>query len=261
MTTPTPALNLAPRLLQEWRSHFARQRPAVAQVRNADVAELHIYGVIGSSWWEEGITAGGIKEKLEAFSGASRLNIFINSPGGSVYEADAIYSQLERWKGEKVAYIDGLAASAASYIALAADRVVTAKHGKWLIHNASTVVVDVFTAASLRTFAERTAGELDKYSASIAELYVAKTGKAAADVLAQMDRDELMTAQEALDFGLTDSIATFAEDNAPAAAPAEEASRASEAAALAVRARLDAFRATQSLRKPKTNAAPDRKAP
>jgi ATP-dependent Clp protease, protease subunit len=250
--------NLGPRLIQEWRANIAHQRPVLAQVRNEGVAELHIYGVIGSSWFDEGITADSIKQKLEGFAGASRLNIFINSPGGSVYEADAIYSQIERWKGEKVAYIDGIAASAASYIALAADRVVTAKHAKWLIHNASTVVFDAFSAASLRTFAERTAAELDKYSAAIAEIYVAKTGKKAADVLAQMDRDELMTAAEALDFGLTDSVATFAEDNAPAE-PAEN--RAGLAAAAAARARIASFRATQSLRTSKTNAAPTRKTP
>lgn len=247
--------NFGPRLLQEWRANFAHRRPAAAQVRNAGVAELHLYGVIGSSWFEEGITAASVKEKLDSFAGATRLNIFINSPGGSVFEADAIYSQLERWKGEKVAYIDGLAASAASYIALAADRVVTAKHGKWLIHHAHTVVVDVFTAASLRTFADRTAAELDKYSASIAELYVAKTGKKSADVLAQMDKDELMTAAEALDFGLTDSIATFDEDNAPPAPDEDEENRASQAAVGLARARVDAFRAMQSIRKSKTNAA------
>jgi len=252
-------LNLGPRLLQEWRANIARQRPALAQVRNESVAELHIYGVIGTSWWEEGITAATIKEKLAGFAGATRLNIFINSPGGSIYEADAIYAQLERWKGEKVAYIDGIAASAASYIAIAADRVVTAKHGKWLIHNASTLVLDQFTAASLRTFAERTAAELDKYSAAIAEIYVAKTGKKAADVLAQMDKDTLMTAAEALDFGLTDSVATFDEDNAPAE-PAES-NRAGLAAATAARARVASFRATQSFRTLKTNAAPTRKTP
>lgn len=249
--------NFGSRLMQEWRANFAHQRPKASQVRNDGVAELHLYGVIGSSWFEEGITADSIKQKLEGFRGASRLNIFINSPGGSVFEADAIFSQLERWPGEKVAYIDGLAASAASYIALAANRVVTAKHGKWLIHNAGIVVYDAFTAPSLRAFAEKTAAELDKYSASIAELYVAKTGKKAADVRAQMDRDELMTAQEALDFGLTDSIASFAEDNAPATP--SESNRAGEAAAVAARARLAAFRATQSLRsKSKTNAAPTR---
>ena len=253
--------NFGQRLIQEWRANVARQRPVLAQVRNESVAELHIYGVIGSSWFEEGITADTIRQKLESFAGAKRLNIFINSPGGSVFEADAIYSQLERWKGEKVAYIDGIAASAASYIALAADRVVTAKHGKWLIHNASTVIFDAFTAATLRDFATRTADELDKYSASIAEIYVAKTGKKAADVLAQMDKDALMTAAEALDFGLTDAIATFDEDNAPPAPPPEESNLAGLAATASARARIASFRATQSFRTLKTNAAPTRKTP
>jgi ATP-dependent Clp protease, protease subunit len=250
--------NFGLKLMKEWRAFSAHQRPAVAQVRNADVAELHLYGMIGDSWFEEGITASSVKEKLDSFDGAKRLNIFINSPGGSVFEADAIFAQLERWQGEKVAYIDGMAASAASYIALAADRVVTAPHAKWLIHNASTVVVDAFTAARLRAFTETMAATLDKFSASIAELYVAKTGKKAADVLAQMDKDELMTAQEALAFGLTDSVATFSEDNAPSES---ESNLAGQAAAVAVRARLAAFGATQSFRRMKTNAAPTRKAP
>lgn len=243
-------------LLQEWRANFAHLKPQASQVRNEGAASLYLYGLIGSSWFSEGITAESVKNQLESFGGVSRLNIFINSPGGSVFEADAIYSQIERWKGEKVAYVDGLAASAASYIALAADRVVTAKHGKWLIHNASTVVYDAFTAASLRAFAEKTAGELDKYSASIAELYVAKTGKTAAAVLDQMNKDELMTAQEALDFGLTDSVGSFAEDNAPAE-PASN--KAGQAAALSARARLAAFAASQSFRRMKANAAPTRK--
>lgn len=242
-------VNLTTRLFQEYRANIARQREPRAEVRNDGVAELHIYGMIGSSWWEEGITADSIKSKLAGFAGAKRLNIFINSPGGSVYEADAIYAQLERFKAEKVAYIDGIAASAASYIALAADRVVTAHHAKWLIHNASTIIFDSFTAAKLREFTERTAGELDKYSAAIAEIYVAKTGKKSAAVLAQMDKDEIMTAAEALEFGLTDSVATFDEDNTEAApAPGNRA----VALATSARARAQAFRAQQSMRRVQT---------
>lgn len=212
-------MNHSTRLMEMYRSLATHQRPAnlATKVTNAGVGELHIYGAIGD-FWGEGVTAASVKAQLDALKGASRLNIFINSPGGSVFEADAIYSQLSRFPGEKVAYIDGLAASAASYIALAADRVVTAPHAKWLIHNASTMVFDIFTAQALRDYAERTAAALDKISASIAEVYVGATGKSQADVLAQMAKDELMTAQDALDFGLTDSIATFAEDNAPAQA-------------------------------------------
>lgn len=238
-------MSFGTRLIKEYRAHVAQQRPVRAEVRNGDVAELHIYGMIGSSWWEEGITAESIKSKLEGFAGVTRLNIFINSPGGSVFEADAIYSQLSRFKAEKVAYIDGLAASAASYVALGADRVVTAPHAKWLIHDASTIIFDSFTASKLREFAERTAGELDKFSAAIAEIYVGKTKKKAAAVLAQMAKDEIMTASEALEFGLTDSVATFDEDNKPA----EESNHAGRAAALAARARVDAFR----FRRPKTS--------
>lgn len=219
-------MNFSSRLIDLHRALARHQRPAAKQNEAIDgVAELHIYGAIGSSWWDEGITAESIRHRLDraTASGAKRLNIFINSPGGSVFEADAIYSQLERWQGEKVAYIDGLAASAASYIAMAADRVVTPPHAKWLIHNALMVVWDAFNAAQLRAYAERTAAELDKYSASIAALYVVKTGKTLDQVLEQMAKDEIMTAEEALSFGLTDSVGTFSEDNAPAPEPDAEA--------------------------------------
>lgn len=224
-------MNHSSKLLDLYRTLAAHQRPRelAQKVTNSGVAELHIYGAIGASFWDEGITADTVKARLDAVRGAARLNIFINSPGGSIFEADAIYSQLRRFPGEKVAYIDGLAASAASYIALGADRVVTAPHGKWLIHNAATMVWDVFTAAQLRAFAEKTGAALDKLSQSIAALYVADTGKPLDEVLAQMDKDEIMTAQEALDFGLTDSIATFDEDNAPA--PDAAANRARNFAA------------------------------
>ncbi|HEY0880397.1 MAG TPA: ATP-dependent Clp protease proteolytic subunit, partial [Archangium sp.] len=86
-------------------------------------------------------------------------------------------------------------------------------------------------------------------SSAIAAIYVAKTGKKPADVIAQMDKDEIMTAAEALEFGLTDSVATFDEDNAPADPAPDNKAAAGLIAAAWARVHVHAFRAQQSKRR------------
>ena len=87
------------------------------------------------------VTAASFKKDLDALGDIDTLNIYINSPGGSVFEGQAIYSQLQRHKARKNVYVDGIAASIASVIAMAGDTVYMPKNAMMMIHNPWGVVV------------------------------------------------------------------------------------------------------------------------
>ena len=89
-----------------------------------DVAELYIYSEIGEDFWGESISATDFKEELDNLGNISNLNVYINSPGGSVFDGLAIHNMLKRHKAYKKVFVDGLAASIASVIALAGDEII-----------------------------------------------------------------------------------------------------------------------------------------
>lgn len=163
---------------------------------------LHIYDSIGEDWWSGGgVTAKTVQQALAGMKGAAALDIYINSPGGDIYEAKAIFSQLQRFAGEKVVHVDGIAASAATYIAMAGDRIITARDATWMIHNVWTISMG--NAAAMR----ETADLLDKEDGVYAERYATRTGQSVEDVRAWMAAETWMTAAEAKARGFTDEIA------------------------------------------------------
>lgn len=167
-------------------------------------ASLYIYDTIGEDWWTGGgVTAKSVQAALEGMKGASALDIYINSPGGDIYEAKAILAQLERFKAggrEVIVHVDGIAASAATYIAMVGDRIVTARDATWMIHNVWTIAMG--NADSMR----ETADLLDKEDGIFAERYAERTGQIVEDVRAWMAAETWMTAVEAKARGFTDEI-------------------------------------------------------
>lgn len=109
------------------------------QIRNAtsDKADLYIYGdIVGSEWekWTDSDTCPqDITNALKEHEGKD-LNIYVNSGGGSVFAGLAIYNQLKRFSGKKTVYVDGLAASIASVIALAGDEIIMPSNAFFMIH-------------------------------------------------------------------------------------------------------------------------------
>lgn len=156
-------------------------------------AELYIYGEITSDkWYDSDVTANDFKDELAKHKGKD-LDIYINSPGGSVWEAQAIVSMLQRHDGIKTAYIDGLAASAASFIALACDKVIIPENAYLMIHKAWGVSWG--NADELRKQAEM----LDKVDDGILGIYM-KKAKISEDEMKQLVADETwLTGTEALD--------------------------------------------------------------
>jgi ATP-dependent Clp protease protease subunit len=191
------------RALAREHLHASGQRPFRAEVVNGR-GSLFIYDSIGEDWWTGGgVTAKSVQQALDGMKAATALDIFINSPGGDIYEAKAIFAQLERFKagGRDVSvHVDGIAASAATYIAMVGDRIITARDATWMIHEVWTLAMG--NAAALR----ETADLLDKENGIYAERYATRTKSSVEDVRAWMAAETWMTAAEAKARGFTDEI-------------------------------------------------------
>ncbi len=165
---------------------------------------LYVYETIGGfDWWtgEEGLTAKRVADALAAMAGVKTLDIFINSGGGDIFEATAILAQLNRFKGEKVVHIDGIAASAATLIAMAGDTIITAPAATWMIHEVSAMAWG--RASELRALADL----LELENKTFAETYAARTGRTSEEILGWMAAETWMNAAEAKERGFTDEIA------------------------------------------------------
>jgi ATP-dependent protease ClpP protease subunit len=174
-------------------------------------AELLIYGRIGGGGWlMDGIGAADVAALLKEI-GPGPVNVRINSGGGDVFDGVAIHSLLARHPGTVTTYVDGLAASAASFIMLASSRIVAARNSFVMIHDAMTYTYG-------NGDSHRSAGELlDKVSENIADMYAERAGE---DVehwrnLMTVNGEDgtWYTGQEAMDAGLVDEI-TGTEDDA-----------------------------------------------
>lgn len=171
------------------------------KAKDKDTGELMLYGDISSStWWGDEVTPKDFKKDLDALGDIKTLNIFINSGGGDVFAGQAIYSMLKRHVSNKVVYIDGLAASIASVIAMAGDKIIMPKNAMMMIHNAWTV------AAGNKDDFRKLADDMEKIDDSIVTTYVNKTGKNSDAVKALMDAETWMTADEAVEQGFADEI-------------------------------------------------------
>ncbi len=147
-----------------------------------------------------GISAKQFVEELAKVPPTNHISLSINSPGGSVFEGNLIYNALRRHGGGVTVQIEALAASIASVIALAGSPVAISANGFYMIHNPINVVIG--DAAEM----EKQASLLKKISTDMAAIYSAKTGIEEAEIVAMMDAETYLSAQEALDKGFVDEI-------------------------------------------------------
>lgn len=164
-----------------------------------DRAEILIYDEIGEDLWGGGITAERIARDLAAIK-APRIDVRINSGGGSVFEGNAIYNALVRHPARVETYIDGIAASIASVIAMAGDRIHIAANAFVMIHNPHGIAWG--EAADLRKMADT----LDTVRGSLIGTYASRTGQDAAQIEAWMDAETWFNAEEAVEHGFADEI-------------------------------------------------------
>ena len=162
---------------------------------------LELDGTIAdSSWFEDDITARMFKEEL--YSGSGAITVWINSPGGDCVAASQIYTMLMDYKGEVTVKIDGIAASAASVIAMAGNKVLMSPTAMMMIHNPSTMAMgdhrDMEKAIEL----------LDEVKQSIINAYEIKTGLPRKQLARMMDDTTWMNAKKAVELGFADDILT-----------------------------------------------------
>jgi len=166
----------------------------------ADKAEIWIYEMIGEDFWTGGgVTANSFRKELADIK-ASQIDLHINSPGGVVFDGVTIYNLIKQHPANVTTYIDGLAASIASVIALAGDKVIMAANALYMVHNPTGLAMG--TASDMRSLAD----VLDKIAGTMVGTYVSKTGKPEADIKAMLDAETWMTADEALEHGFIDEI-------------------------------------------------------
>jgi len=169
-------------------------------INKVDRAEIWIYEQIGEDFWTGGgITAKRFQKELAAIK-ATQIDLHINSPGGEVFDGITIYNLIKQHPATVTTYIDGLAASIASVIALAGDKVIMAENALYMIHNPWGFAMG--DAEEMR----KTADLLDKVGGSLITAYNSKSGKPDDEISALMDAETWMTAQEAKEFGFVDDI-------------------------------------------------------
>lgn len=166
-----------------------------------NIGELTLYEEIANdSWWGDETTPKQFKADLDALGDIDTLNIFINSPGGDVFAGQAIHSMLKRHKAHKNVYIDGLAASIASVIAMAGDTIYMPKNAMMMIHNPWTFGIG--NAADFRRLAE----DLDKIRESLIAAYEGHSALTRDEIIAIMDEETWLPADDCIEYGFCDEI-------------------------------------------------------
>jgi ATP-dependent Clp protease protease subunit len=219
--------------LRGWMSASERRFEANS-LANGDVLELSMLDIVGEDWWTGGgITSKGVQDKLAANPKAKTIKILLNSPGGDAFEGLAVQSLLRRHGARIEVEVVGLAASAASIIAMAGDSITMHEGSLMMIHEPWTFAVG--DAAEMRT----TADFLDKVNSSGLDVYTRRTGRQRSDVAELVAAETWMTAHEAVE-------QKFATSVAEAAAP-EPAAKA--------RAAAQAFMSARQLKRAQASAA------
>lgn len=166
----------------------------------AEAVNIQIYDEISSDdWWGDVVTAKAINDEIAQANGKP-LNIHINSYGGEVFEGFAIYNNLKSYAGRKVVYVDGIAASIASVIAMAGDEVYMNKASMLMIHNASGVAVG--NAEEMK----KVVSALEQINEVIRDVYKNRSNLDDEQLKEFMDNETYFTPQEAVQYGFADGI-------------------------------------------------------
>ena len=166
---------------------------------------LQLFGVIAEeSWWDDEVTPEQFREELEA--GEGPVTVVVNSPGGDCIAASLMYDMLRDYAWDVTVRVVGLAASAASVVAMAGDRVVMAPTALMMIHNPATV------AHGESREMERAIEMLGEVKESIVNAYQLKTGLSRERISRLMDDETWMNARKAVELGFCDEVAGDAPD-------------------------------------------------
>lgn len=174
--------------------------------------EILLYQMIGEDFWGEGTTAKSFSDDLKAAGAVSKIHLRVNSPGGNVFDGIAIYNALLSHRATVTATVDGLAASIASVIIMAASEISVAENGIVMIHNPSTLIAG--DANEMRKMADT----MDKVKSSMITAYRRHTKLSVEKIGVLMDAETWMSAEEAVEQGFAEKVCTPEDDEAEIAA-------------------------------------------
>lgn len=177
-----------------------------AEALDEDSAKLIIYGDIGESWWGDYITASDVERVLKDLT-TNTLHVHINSYGGDVFEGIAIYNLLKNHKAKIVIHIDGVAASAASLIAMAGDDIISGTGAMIMVHEAWTY------AYGNKTDIQKVLNSLIGIDKSIVDIYMTRFTGERSEMETFVRNETWFTSDEALEFGLVDKVTNDTQDD------------------------------------------------
>nr|WP_278377197.1 head maturation protease, ClpP-related [Brucella anthropi] len=202
---------MAPSALDRWNSGV--------KAASEDDNTISILDPIGEDWYGNGVTSKRVSAALRAI-GRKDVTVSINSPGGDYFEGLAIYNLLRDHPAKVTVKIVGIAASAASVIAMAADEVQIARAGFIMIHN--TWVVGAGDRHALRDIADW----LEPFDMTAIDIYAARTGLDEKDIAGMLDRETWIGGADAVDKGFADSLLSADEIESRAAQSLDERPKA-----------------------------------
>ncbi len=184
-------------VLDRWGEDAAGIRPAALEQGDSTIT---MFDVIGEDWWSGGgVTAKKVASQLRAI-GNRPIEVQINSGGGDMFEGLAIYNVLREHPAEVTVKVMGMAASAASIIAMAGDRVEIGAASFIMIHNCWVV------ASGNRHDMAEVAAFLAPFDQAMADVYAQRTGQKAADIVKWMDAETYMSGSSAMERGFADAL-------------------------------------------------------
>lgn len=161
---------------------------------------ISILDVIGEDYFGEGFTDKRCDAALRSIGEENDVEVIINSPGGSMWEGLAIYNMLRQHKGKVTVKVIGIAASAASIIAMAGDEIQVSESGFLMIHNSWLIAI-----GNRHDFRD-TADVLEPFDQAMARIYANKSGKDMEEVMDMMDKETFINGHDAVEQGLADSL-------------------------------------------------------
>ena len=201
-----------------------KRNPAIQAAVENTSATITVYGVIGEDWYGEGVTLQRIDAALRAI-GERDVTVYINSPGGDMFEGIAIYNRLREHTHKVTTKVLGMAASAASVIYLAGSEREVASSAFLMIHNCWTYL------AGNRHYLRDVADDMQEFDAAMADLYAETSGQSAEDMAELMDDETYIRGKRAVELGLATGLLSAAEI---AERDTEEASQANALKAMDV---------------------------
>lgn len=161
-----------------------------------NVAQIDIFGdIVSEKWFDEETSATSFRDALKELGDVSTINLSINSGGGSVFDGIAIYNMLKSYKATVNVYVEGLAASIASVIAMAGDTITMRSGSMMMVHMPWTLSQG--NAEEMR----KTADTLEKTGDSIVDIYSERTGISSDDIRNIMNQETWLSAEEAVEQG------------------------------------------------------------